>query len=86
MDRNAILEEVAQRLVNDANAAYLRGYNKSKSDLCKGEEAKLATGKFSLENLKALEGVRSEFGAHMALCEAAKMVRSMKTKSATLAV
>ena len=80
MDRNDILEEVAKRLLADANAAYIRGYNKSKADLCKGEEHKIATGKFTLENLKALEGVRAEFGAHVALAQAAKMVRAMKTQ------
>lgn len=83
MDRNAILEEVAKRLLAEANAAYSRGHNKSKADLCKGEEHKIATGKFTLDNLKALEGVRAEFGAHAALCDAAKMVRAMKTKTAS---
>lgn len=83
MDRNAILEEVAKRLLAEANAAYIRGYNKSEADLCNGEEAKIVTGKFTLENLKALERVRAEFGAHTALCDAAKMVRAMKAEPAT---
>jgi len=85
MDRNAVLEEVAQTLLRGANAAYARGYNKSKADLCKGEEAKLASGKFTLENLKALEAVRAEFGAAGALWAAAKEVRAMKTQPASSA-
>lgn len=80
--RDCVLEEVAQMLLRDANAAYVRGYNKSKDDLCKGEAAKIETGKFTLANLKAIECVRAEFGAHTALAEAAKAVRLMKTEAA----
>lgn len=79
IDRNAILEEVALRLVGEANTAYSRASTKSRDDLCKGEEAKIATGKFTLENLKALEAVRADFGAAAALLAAAKLVRGMKS-------
>lgn len=82
MDRNDVLEEVARRLVNDANTAYCRASTKSRADLCKGEEAKIATGKFTLENLKALEAVRADFGAAAALWAAAKTIRAMKTQPA----
>ncbi len=77
--RDCVLEEVATMLLRDANAAYVRGYNKSKDDLCKGEAAKIEAGKFTLANLKALEAVRAEFGACGALETAVKAVRLMKT-------
>lgn len=76
--RNEALEEAARLLLAEANAAYMRGFNKSKADLCKGEEHKIATGKFTLENLKALESVRADFGAHQALAQAAKSIRALK--------
>lgn len=85
MDRNQLLEEVALRLVAEANTAYCRASTKSRDDLCKGEKAKIETGKFTLENLKALEAIRSDFGAAEALWQAAKTVRTMKTKTASAA-
>lgn len=86
MDRDAILEEVAVRLVCEANSAYCRASVKSRDDLCKGEKHKIETGKFTLENLRALEAIRADFGAAAALWQAAKTVRAMKSAPTASAV
>ena len=76
-NRIAVLEEAAALCSNMASALYVEAASMSRADLCLGEEAKISSGKFTLENLKALEAVRAKFGGHYALAEAARRIRAL---------
>lgn len=69
-------EAIAAVLHGRGDSAYVRGYELSKRDLCLGEEAKIASGTFTLANLKALEETRAQFGGADALWEAEKVIRA----------
>ena len=72
--------EVADKLHGMGDTAYCRASDLSKRDLCLGEEHKIKTGSFTIENLKALEEVRAEFGRAAGLWEAAKMLRALPSE------
>ena len=61
---------------NASTRAYCDAIVMAKHELCLGEEAKIRTGIFALENLKALEAVRSKFGESFGLADGAKAIRA----------
>ena len=73
---------LADKLHGMGDAAYCRAAKLAERELCLGEEHKIATGKFTLANLKALEEVRAEFGRSKGLWEAANIIRGTPSASA----
>jgi hypothetical protein len=72
---------LADELHGMGDAAYSRACELARRDLCLGEEHKIKTGAFALENLKALEQVRAEFGRANGLWEAAKVARAQLSET-----
>ena len=75
------MDDLADKLHDTGDSAYCRACDLSQRDLCLGEEHKIKTGAFTLDNLKALEKVCREFGRADGLWEAAKVVRSFLSAS-----
>ena len=73
----AAYEAAAKVLSGMGDSAYCRGDELSKRDLCLGEEHKLTTHTFTLDNLKALETVRGKFGEATGLWDGAKAIRAL---------
>lgn len=65
---------LVDRLRAMGDSAYARGCDLARGDLCLGAEHKIETGKFTVENLKAHEEVRTAFGRSDAYYYAAKVV------------
>ena len=78
--RDTALEDAAKVLHGMGDSAYCVGISMVKKDLCLGEEHKIKSGTFTLDNLKALEAAREKFGKANGLWDGASAIRAMKGK------
>ena len=63
-----------ERLQEAGSVAYITHLCKLSADLCLGAEAKIATGKFGLNELRAHQEAFVELGKHLAYMQACAML------------
>lgn len=73
------VEATAKSLAERSDSAYCSYIEGLRKDACLGWSAKVATGKFTRDNLKAHTDARLHLGRHQALAEARAAVRALLT-------